>query len=86
VNPEGLTLREGLDLAGIGIDDLWQRYVALGGDGTRARLEWQVDRPDSADDHEHTLIAQAINEVFLERGADHPVAYRQPNEEPPARL
>jgi hypothetical protein len=33
-----------------------------------------VLRPDS---HQHNLLAQALNEHFLELGADHPVAYAE---------
>ena len=28
------------------------------------------------DDYQHNLIAQALNEYFIELGQDHPVAYR----------
>ena len=31
-------------------------------------------RPDS---HEHNLIAQAINECFIERDENHPVGYQE---------
>lgn len=72
----GLTLREGMELAGLDPTDLWERYVALGGNGTVSEVLRHVTNRDCPDDREHNLIAQAINEAFLERGQDHPVAYR----------
>jgi hypothetical protein len=65
-----------MDLSGIDISELWLRYLAIGGNGTEAELSFHVRSEECADDHEHNLIAQAINEAFLDRGDDHPVGYR----------
>lgn len=72
----GLSLRDGMDLAGIDITELWQRYLAIGGNSSAGELARSVAVGAELDDHEHDLIAQAINDFFLEKGADHPVAYR----------
>lgn len=72
---QGLTLQDGLRRVGLDYPDLWQRYAALGGNGTESDLRRHVASGACGDDHEHNLIAQAINEAFLEAGQDHPVAY-----------
>jgi hypothetical protein len=72
----GLSLAEGMDLAGLNYPELWARYLGLGGSGTEADLRRHVSAETCDDDHEHNLIAHAINEAFLDIGADHPVAYR----------
>jgi hypothetical protein len=76
-NTPGLTLADGLDLAGISEEQLWARYMALGGDATLPELRAHVIDP-GIDDYEHDVIAQAINEYFLDSGQDHPVAYWRP--------
>lgn len=70
-----LSLAEGAALARISISELWERYFAIGGTADAAELSARID-DDAVSDHEHNLIAQALNEVFLDRGEDHPVAYR----------
>lgn len=72
----GLSLADGMDLAGLTFPQLWARYFAIGGNGSEADLRRHVDAADCEDDHEHNLIAHAINEAFLDIGGDHPVAYR----------
>ncbi len=64
--------------SGLSIDELWLAYYALGGmaspslvrsyltDGTAEALE-PID---------YDVLAQAINERFVERGGNHPVPYR----------
>lgn len=72
----GFSLVDGMDLAGLDYPALWFRYLALGGNGTAAALREHVLSDDCPSAAEHNLIAQAINEVFLERGENHPVAYQ----------
>ena len=72
----GFSLVDGLDLAGLDYPTLLIRYIALGGNGTVDDLRDHVISGACDDPAEHNLIAQAINEVFLERGQNHPVAYQ----------
>ena len=70
------TLAEGMRVAGIGYNELWNRYFALSGSDDLTHLQAHVESdlcPDTAD---HKIIAQALNDFFLERGGDHPVAYQ----------
>lgn len=65
----------GLELSGLDDGTLWSNYLALGGtrgpDGLSALL--RGEHPMSA--LEHDMIAQVLNETFLDQGADHPVPY-----------
>lgn len=68
-------LRAGLALSHLGVDDLWHACMGIGLNLDRAELEAVLDGRRRASNHEHDVIAQALNDHFLERGQDHPVAY-----------
>lgn len=70
-----LSLADGIRLARLSSDQLWTRYLALGGDSTIDQLRTHIETGTCPDHHDHDVIAQALNEVFLELGHDHPVAY-----------
>ncbi|QGK68301.1 hypothetical protein GIY23_00840 [Allosaccharopolyspora coralli] len=70
-----LTLAEGMRLSRLSYTELWTRCLALGGSGTVAQLRRHVEGDECLDNHEHNIIAQALNETYLEQGRDHPVAY-----------
>lgn len=69
-------LADGMRLADVTYPELSTRCFALGGSGTTGDLRRHVESDFCPDDHEHNLIAQALNEIYLQRGRDHPVAYR----------
>jgi len=57
-------------------DELWLAYFALGGMATPAGLRGYLDGSETrAIDYD--VLAQAINERFVERGGNHPVPYRE---------
>lgn len=75
-NPIGFELADGLELAGVGIDELWWRYAANGGQADAALLADRVTGTARSDGVEHDLIAQTLNECFLDRGTStFPVGY-----------
>jgi hypothetical protein len=74
-DPVGLSLRDGFDLSGMTVEQAWLRYVGLGGAEGPAELARQIRSPVAIDDYEHDVIAQALNEHFLDLGQDHPVGY-----------
>lgn len=77
VDQTRFTLRDGFDLTGASQEELWWRYLAIGGTATLATLTERMDGVAACDDTEHVLIAHAINEWFLERGlGTFPVSYR----------
>ena len=72
----GLSLRDGMARCGMRYDELWLRQLGLGGDAGLLEVEAYVLGVLEVDRYQHDLLAQAINECFLERGENHPVAYR----------
>ena len=60
---------------GLSHDELWLRYFELGGMSTGLELEAFLFGVLTPSDHEHDVIAHAINERFVELGGIHPVAY-----------
>ncbi len=71
----GLSLHDGYDLSGLTDWTLWLHYASVGGVGGQLEVEACLLGLLTTTPHEHTVIAQALNEHFLERGEDHPVAY-----------
>lgn len=73
----GLSLEEGMSLSGMTFGQLWLRQVAVGGDANAMEVEADVLGLLVPDPHQHNVIAQALNECFIDQGNDHPVHYRQ---------
>jgi hypothetical protein len=71
-----LGLSDGLRLSGLTHEQLWHRYLILGGGRTLGELREHLDSAACPDEHDHNVLAQALNEVFLERGKAHRVGYR----------
>lgn len=72
----GFSLSDGMDLSGVSIDEVWSAYAVLGGGADPAKLALEIRGDSLVDDREHDLIAQALNECFLERGVTtFPVGY-----------
>jgi hypothetical protein len=72
----GFSLSDGWDLSGLSLDELWLRYLALGGTATAARVSAYARGLLHPDSYQHNLIAQAINDHFTDLGQDHPVSYQ----------
>ncbi len=63
--------------AGLSHGDLWMRYFELGGMSSAMELEaflYGVLQPSA---HDREVIAQALNERFVELGGNHPVPYSE---------
>jgi hypothetical protein len=75
-------LRAGLAHSDLDIDQLWWRYISLGGS---MRLDDMVTALHEADlsRWEYDHLAHALNEGFVDQGGDHPVAYSNELEEGP---
>lgn len=71
-----LSLFDGLQRSGLSPAELWIRYYAVGGDAAELEVEAYALNLLIPDDYQHNLIAQALNEYFLDRHEDHPVGYR----------
>lgn len=69
---------------GLSHEDLFVCYFALGGMGTALQVEAFCYGALIPSDHDRDVVAQALNEAFLERGGNHSVPYadsRRPSEE-----
>ncbi len=73
--PDAAVLDTARKKIGMSIDQLWMSYFELGGKADPLEFDAILNgvlRPDS---YQFNVIAQALNEVFMERGDDHPVPY-----------
>ena len=61
--------------SGLTIDELWLRQISIGGDADALEVEAYVLGLLRLDPYQHDIIAQALNEHFLDQGQDHPVPY-----------
>ena len=79
-----ITLADGQRQLALTDTELWVRCLALGGSSDIRHLIDHVRAADCPDSDEHRVIAQSLNDAFVERGHDHPVAYHhlhQPRDE-----
>lgn len=81
--PPDLSLADGQRQLRLSDTELWNRYLALGGTRDLSQLREHVHNSNCPDQHEHNIIAQALNDAFLDEGHDHPVAYRHLYQHPP---
>lgn len=77
-----MALRAGMSLSDLDVDELWTAYLGLGGSMTQAQLVELMHGQRLVSDHEHDMVAQALNDYFTARGQDHPVAYSNELEAP----
>jgi hypothetical protein len=75
VSVDGLSLHAGMLATQMDYHELWLRYVGVSGAAGPVEMEAFVLGLLSPDAYEHDLIAQAINEWFIDRGQNHPVGY-----------
>lgn len=73
--PRRAVLDQARQDAGLTHGELWLRYFQLGGMSTALQVEafcYGALRPSN---HDHDVVAQALNERFVELGGNHPVPY-----------
>jgi hypothetical protein len=79
MNEDGHDVLDVLDAyrqeAGLSHGELWLRYFELGGMSTGFDVEAFLYGVLAPSNHDHDVIAQALNERFAELGGDHPVPY-----------
>jgi hypothetical protein len=68
-------LRHGFSRSGMSYQDLWWQQFAIGGDASALELEAYLLGLLKLSPYQHDLIAQALNEHYLDHDEDHPVAY-----------
>lgn len=62
--------------AGMTVTELWLAYFALGGVASVTTMESYLGGKGALP-MDYDVLAQAINETFVERGGNHPVPYRE---------
>jgi hypothetical protein len=62
-------------LSNLDIEELWTAYFGLGGSMSMGELVDLLDGRRLVSDHEHDMVAQALNDYFTGKGQDHPVSY-----------
>lgn len=72
----GLSLADGFDLSGMTLPELWLRYIGVGGSESANTIQEHVSGDVHLSSRQHNVLAQAINEYFIERQQNHPVAYQ----------
>jgi len=82
---ETLNLHDGMVECGLTVAEVWLSQVALGGDAGALEVEAYVLGLLTPDSYHHDLLAQAINEHFIEQGRNHPVAYSDTTSDPISR-
>lgn len=63
--------------AGLTVDELWLRYYGFGGKGSAADMADMLAGVQHLSRIDYDVIAQAINESFVDRDMDHPVPYAE---------
>ena len=71
--------------AGLSHGELWLRYFELGGMSNTMELEAFLYGVLQPSDHDREVIAQALNERFVELGGNHPVPYTESDPDGPSR-
>lgn len=77
-----LVLRAGLAMSELDLQTMWVDYAAFGGTMTLVELTQVLRGERVVTEHEHDLLAQALNDDFTGRGHDHPVSYAEDLEDP----
>ena len=67
-------------LAALTVSEPWLRYLGPGGCALPAEFAGYLSGASPPDDHEHDVLALALNERFFELGLDHPVPYAADHE------
>lgn len=61
--------------AGMSLADVWLAYLALGGMQSPEVVESILEGEAEVASDEYDLLAQTMNERFMDRGVGHPVPY-----------
>jgi hypothetical protein len=70
-----LALRTGMALSDLDLDHLWMAYACGGGQLSVEDLDRVLTGHHRLSDHEHDIVAAALNDHLLGLGLHQPVAY-----------
>ena len=63
------------DMLGLPLPQLWLDYLGLGGNLPPAAIGAALHGHVGLGDHDHDMLVQALNEHFVDRAQNHPLAY-----------
>ena len=72
----GATFEHARQVAGLSKVELWANCIAMGANFGEDELSAFLREDRKPTREEHNLIAQALNEQFIDKGMNHPVPYR----------
>lgn len=61
--------------SGMSVDQLWLSQAVLGGSASPAEVGSFLSGAAAPTAHQYDVLAQALNESFVDQGLDHPVPY-----------
>jgi hypothetical protein len=70
-------VRAALSMLSLPIEHLWVDYMGIGGDLELRDLADFVAGRSALSEREYDRLAQAINEKFMDRDENHPLAYAE---------
>lgn len=73
----GVILRAACMTAGMSNEELWIDYLALGGVDSPASVDAYLTGAAFPERAEYDLLAQALNDRFIQQHRDHPVPYAE---------
>jgi hypothetical protein len=73
--PDARVIETARQHAELSVDDLWIRCMGLGGVLSRPDLEAFLQGDSPLNVQEYNVLAQALNERFMDRDQDSPVPY-----------
>lgn len=64
-------------LCGLSVHQLWLDQAVLGGESSRAQVGHFLSGAATPTAHQYDVLAQALNEVCVDKGLNHPVPYAE---------
>lgn len=80
------SLEAARSMLGLTVRELWVDYMRLGGNLSLPAITAALSGRGGLREHDHDVLVQALNEVFLDRGEDHPLSYADELTGPRGRL
>ncbi|MCA1692541.1 MAG: hypothetical protein ABR540_11955 [Acidimicrobiales bacterium] len=71
----GSILENGRERAGLGVSDLWMRYVGNGGMATLSQMECYLAGATRPSRLEYDVLVSALNDQFIDMRLNSPIPY-----------
>jgi len=69
------SIKQGFQHSELTVYDAWVNYFSLGGTATYGQVRAFLVNEGPLEIAEQRVLAQSLNEVFIDEGRDHPVPY-----------